>query len=190
MQGRVLRNTVTVSKMFIEKVVKPGFTCVDATTGNGNDTLFLSNLVGKDGYIYGFDIQKLAVENTINKLKKESTFENYKIIEDGHEKMAQYIDQNVDFIIFNLGYLPRADKTIKTHKDTTLVAIESAMSLLKQFGVLWIVVYPGHEEGMEESDALMDFVKTVPQEEFSVMKLQFVNQRNNPPYVLAMEKKV
>lgn len=190
MRGKTLENVVSLSKLFLERVVKPGFVCVDATTGNGNDTLFLSQLAGENGFVYGFDVQQIAVDNTREKLENESEFKNYKIIKDGHQNMKEHIDGPVDFVVFNLGYLPRADKNIKTNKDTTLPAIKAAMDVLKQFGILWIVLYPGHDEGLEESDILESFFKDIKQSEFSVMKMQFINQVNNPPYVLALEKKI
>lgn len=190
MRGKTLENVVSLSKIFLEQVVKPGYVCVDATTGNGNDTLFLSEMVGENGFVYGFDVQKIAVESTLEKLCEETDYVNYKIINDGHQNMKEHIDKPVDFVIFNLGYLPRADKNIKTSKDTTLPAIKAAMDVLKQFGILWIVLYPGHEEGLEESNVLESFFREIKQSEFSVMKLQFINQVNNPPYVLALEKKI
>ncbi len=190
MRGKTLENVVSLSKLFIDKVVKTGFVCVDATTGNGNDTLFLSELVGENGFVYGFDVQEVAVLNTIEKLESEGNYNNFKIITDGHENIKKYVKDNVDFIVFNLGYLPRADKNIKTNIKTTLPAIKEAMDVLKQFGILWIVLYPGHEDGMHESNALEEFFEGINQKEFSVMKMQFINQVNNPPYVLALEKKI
>lgn len=189
MRGKTLENVMQLSKMMLSQVVKEGFKCIDATTGNGNDTLYLSELVGENGFVYGFDVQAVAVENTMT-LLKEHGHSHYKIIHDGHEKILNYIDEKIDFIIFNLGYLPKADKSIKTKDDTTLQAIQASMKILKPFGILWIVVYPGHEEGKVESEVLESYFKTLNQKEFNVMKLEFINQVNNPPYILALEKKV
>ena len=44
--------------------------CVDATLGNGFDTLKLSKLLNNTGKIYSFDIQKVAIENSISLFKK------------------------------------------------------------------------------------------------------------------------
>jgi len=85
--------------------------------------------------------------------------------------------------------LPKADKTITTLKETTLQAIEASLRLLKTHGILWVVVYPGHEEGAEESDALNVYLKTLNQKDYSVMKSSFINQKNNPPYIMVIEKK-
>ena len=186
MRGKIIENVTILTKMMVKDIVTVGSTCIDATTGNGHDTLFLSELVGPTGQIYGFDIQAQAIETTREKLKGT---DNVTLICDGHEKMETYVLDPVDFIIFNLGYLPKADKHITTKSSTTLQAIEASFRLLKCHGVLWVVVYPGHEEGAEESEALLDYVSNLEQKNYSVMRTSFLNQRNNPPYVIAIEKK-
>ncbi len=186
MRGKIIENVTIMTKMMLPMVINKGDTCVDATTGNGHDTKFLSDLVGSDGMVYGFDVQAQAIEMTREQLEDRA---NYKLICDGHQNMEKYIDVPVDFVIFNLGYLPKADKTITTLKETTLQAIEASLRLLKTHGILWVVVYPGHEEGAEESDALNVYLKTLNQKDYSVMKSSFINQKNNPPYIMVIEKK-
>lgn len=189
MRGKTLENVMMISKIFFEQVVKSGYKCIDATTGNGHDTVYLSQIIGADGHVFGFDVQELAIEETRKKLKEESDHENFTLICEGHEHMKSHVEGPVDFVVFNLGYLPRADKNIKTHKATTLPAIKAALDVLKQFGILWVVVYPGHEEGYEESCVLQEYFKSLKQKDYSVMKLELINQINNPPYILAIEKK-
>lgn len=49
------------------KVVRPGDTVIDATCGNGHDTLELARLVCADnapGYVYAFDVQEDALANS------------------------------------------------------------------------------------------------------------------------------
>ena len=186
MRGKIFENVTMLTKMILPNFIGPGMVCIDATTGNGHDTEFLADLVGPEGYVYGFDIQEEAIKSTKMRL---SNRQNVDLICDGHQHMEEYVDRPVDFIIFNLGYLPKFDKTIKTRKTTTLQAIEASLRLLKVNGILWVVVYPGHDEGAEESHALIEYFATLPQKSYSVLKSAFVNQRNNPPYVFAIEKK-
>jgi ubiquinone/menaquinone biosynthesis C-methylase UbiE len=57
-----------------KEVVLPGDIVVDATCGNGNDTLALAKLVfadGAQGSIYGFDVQDIALETTSALLDRE-----------------------------------------------------------------------------------------------------------------------
>ena len=49
---------------FISEHVKEGDLCIDATMGNGNDTLLLSRLCGEKGHVLAFDIQEIALANT------------------------------------------------------------------------------------------------------------------------------
>ena len=57
---------------FISEHVKEGDLCIDATMGNGNDTLLLSRLCGEKGHVLAFDIQEIALANTRERLEKEN----------------------------------------------------------------------------------------------------------------------
>ena len=54
-------------KLAQERVL-PGDTVVDATVGGGVDTLFLAGLVGEGGRVYGFDVQREALDKTAARL--------------------------------------------------------------------------------------------------------------------------
>ena len=57
--------------LYVKKIVQPGDVVIDATTGNGYDTCFLANLVGKNGLVFGFDIQEQAIDNTLARAKEQ-----------------------------------------------------------------------------------------------------------------------
>lgn len=59
-----LRSARWIAADVLRQVVQPGDTVVDATLGNGHDTLMLCELVGETGRVIGFDIQPDAVERT------------------------------------------------------------------------------------------------------------------------------
>ena len=67
---------------FIRQQVMPGDICIDATMGNGNDTVLLSRLAGENGRVLAFDIQKQALEHTEERLKKDDCPENYQLFLD------------------------------------------------------------------------------------------------------------
>ncbi len=92
----------------------------------------------------------MAIASTEKKLIKNEVFDRASLICDSHALMKEHVKEEVDFIIFNLGYLPRADKTITTLVDSTLKAIEAGLDLLKLHGIMVVVIYPGHEEGYQE----------------------------------------
>ena len=62
---------------FLEDHVQQGDICIDATMGNGNDTALLSKLAGETGKVIAFDIQKMALDHTNEKLIKDACPENY-----------------------------------------------------------------------------------------------------------------
>ena len=159
--------------------------CVDMTIGNGNDTLFLASI---SKFVYGFDIQQLAINNT-NKLLLDNNYSNYKLILSSHENIKEFIREKIKAFIFNLGYLPNGDKSITTTATTTLKALSVAFDLLDNKGIIVMVLYPGHENGKIEADELIKFTKQLNQKEFDVVTYKFINQINNPPYLLVIEKR-
>lgn len=185
-----LQGIIPFAHDLLERAISENDVVVDATCGNGNDTLFLSKLVGSKGHVYAFDIQAQAIKTTKAVLAEEKR-DNVTLIHHSHALLDQYIDQKqmITAAVFNLGYLPRSDKTIITKPDSTITAIEKLLPLLKKNGVIVLVVYAGHPGGEEEKNAVIDFVSQLDQKEYFVLKYQFMNLMNNPPFVIAVEKK-
>ena len=103
--------------------------------------------------------------------------------------MDKYVSGGVSCIVFNLGYLPRSKHQIITKADTTILAIKKGLDLLKPNGVMSIAIYSGHEGGMEEKEAVYKFAQSLDQNYFNVLCTKFINQINNPPELLLIEKK-
>lgn len=186
--NNILINSVELSKRVCELKLQDGDIAVDCTMGNGNDTAFLCHLVGENGKVYAFDIQESAIINTREKLLKLGVLERAKLILDGHENLDQYVKESVKLIIFNLGYLPKGDHKITTKKETTLEAVKKSLDLLGPNGIILLVVYPGHISGKEEKEVLESFTSKLNQKEYTVAKLNFLNQVNNPPELICIEK--
>lgn len=88
---------------FIREQVQPGDICIDATMGNGNDTLLLSSLCGKDGHVFAFDIQEAALINTRKRLMEADAPQNYTLLLESHTNIEHYVDPGtVSCITFNL----------------------------------------------------------------------------------------
>lgn len=189
LRAKYLTKITDINKMYIEKLVKKGDIVVDATMGNGYDTLYLAKIIGEEGFLYSFDIQKEALISTKEKLEKENLLSRTKLILDGHENIDIYIDKQIDFMIFNLGYLPKGDHNIITKPHTTIEAIKKGMNLLKPNGIISIAIYSGHEGGAYEKNELYKFLTKVNQEQFNVLSSSFINQINNPPDLILIEKK-
>lgn len=174
---------------YLQKHIQPGNTVIDATLGNGHDTLKIVELLAGTGTVYGFDIQSSAIESSHALLASLSDPKpTIELIEDSHEHFAQYIHEAVDFIIYNLGYLPKGDKEITTLAESTLKSVQSGLSLLRGNGIMLIAVYHGHDAGKAEKEALEQFLSILDQKQFNVLKQQFINQKNNPPFIYVIEK--
>ena len=148
----------------------------------------MAKLVGTTGKVYGFDIQKIAIEKTKELLNENNFAENVVLINDSHEKVDKYILEALDAAIYNLGYLPKGDKSITTKAKSTVISILKTLELLKSNGILIIVSYIGHPGGMDEKNALEGILKDLDQKKFNVLKNEFINQKNSPPLLYIIEK--
>ena len=189
LRAKYINKITEVNKIFLEKVIEKGDVVIDATMGNGYDTVYLGNLVGENGKVYAFDVQEEAIKSTRKKVERDNMTSRVELILDGHENMDKYVEGEVSCVLFNLGYLPRADHNIITKPETTIKAIKHSLNLLKPHGVISIAIYTGHEGGMEEKNSVYEFVKNLDQNEFNVLESGFINQINNPPQLILVEKK-
>lgn len=174
-----------MAKRFLAKVVTLGDHVIDATAGNGNETHYLAQLVGDCGCVYAFDVQQAALLATARKLGPLQS--RVKLIHDGHENALQYVQQPIAAATFNLGYLPYTDTGITTEAQTTIQAIDEILKSLKCGGIITISVYEGHDGG-KESQALLAHLCQLPQAAVHVARYELINQRNNAPYLLLLEK--
>lgn len=183
-----LERVLQYAQTLLKSAVSDGDIAVDATAGNGHDTLFLAELVGDDGFVYAFDVQKQAVDATLHRLLDHALEHRAVVLKDGHENVGKYVDKPVSGAIFNLGYLPGSDHEVITRPNTTIQALESLLKLLKVGGIIVLVIYHGHEGGKEERDEVIRFVSELPQKYIHVLRYEFLNQKNDPPFVIALEK--
>lgn len=143
--------------------IQEGNVIIDATVGNGHDTLFLANLIKnhKKSKLYGYDIQKKAIDATKGNLKSQGLkYTSLKCA--SHEQIeTDFSIQSVDLILFNLGYLPGSDKAITTTSKSTLAACQSSLKKLTANGLLIITVYPGHPQGKIEDEYLRRWIESM-----------------------------
>ena len=178
-----MKRPLEMAHDFLAQVITQEDIVVDATMGNGHDTLFLAKLAKQ---VYAFDIQEQALEKTSQRLE-EAGLTNAELILQGHETVDQFV-REVKAAIFNLGYLPSADKSIITQPQTTLDALDKLCHMLVKGGRIAIMIYYGHEGGDIERDAVMDFVSQLPQQEYTATIYRTLNQINNPPFLVMIEK--
>ena len=178
-----MKRPLEMAHDFLAQVITQEDIVVDATMGNGHDTLFLAKLAKQ---VYAFDIQEQALEKTSQRLQ-EAGLTNAELILQGHETVDQFV-REVRASIFNLGYLPSADKSIITQPQTTIEALDKLCQMLVKGGRIAIMIYYGHEGGDIERDSVMDFVSQLPQQEYTASIYRTLNQINNPPFLVMIEK--
>ena len=175
---------------FIQNHVLPGDICIDATAGNGHDTVFLCHLIGSQGKVYAFDVQQQAIDRTRARLQEKQVHCFYELILDSHAHMDQYISSNtVSCIAFNFGYLPGGDHSICTRADSSLEAMKKGLLLLKQEGLLTLCIYRGKDTGFGEQNALLHYLKNLDSKKYFVVLSQYYNRPNHPP-ILALIRKL
>lgn len=177
------------ARELVEQALTEGGTAVDATMGNGHDTLWLCRLAGKTGTVYAFDVQEEAVEHTRERLSQEGEAQQARLFCAGHERMGEYVTQPVDVVVFNLGWLPGAAHATTTLTPTTLQAVNAALELLREDGLLTICIYPGHEEGARELQALLQWASNLDERRYDAILKTYLNQSNDPPQMIAVRKK-
>lgn len=158
------QKSITVkAQEHIAAVLMPGDLAIDATVGNGNDTFFLAHSVGPEGMVYGLDIQEVALHRATVILGEALLLQRVKLLQRSHQRIMEWVPASwrgrVRAIMFNLGYLPRGDKTIITKSESTIPALGGAIQLLSIGGRLTIVAYPGHSGGDEEAGAIREWIK-------------------------------
>ncbi len=175
-------------KHFIKEHLGEGDVAVDFTMGNGNDTLFLSETVGPSGKVYAFDIQEDALVSTRNHLVESGAPENYTLICASHHRVKEFVEGPIKAGMFNLGYLPRSGrKAVTTMRETTMPAVEAAISLLAPDGVLIVAIYPGHDEGRLEGEMLREYFATLSRFRICASEFRILNSPTSP-YFFLIEK--
>lgn len=179
-----------VSHALVRATVSPGDTCVDATAGNGFDSLLLSRLLfspsplstvstttrsSSSSKLYCIDVQPGAIQNAtkllIGELGEDVVNTSVKFILGSHAPLPSDLqsDPRVTAIIYNLGYLPgSADKSVATSADTTLQSLTDGISVLARGGLISCCAYRFHEGGQEEERRVREFLRTLDLREWDV----------------------
>ncbi|HWB05252.1 MAG TPA: class I SAM-dependent methyltransferase [Verrucomicrobiales bacterium] len=184
---------VAYSHQLLQERLAPGDMAIDATAGNGQDTLFLTRLTRPGGVVFAFDVQETAIDATRRLLEREGVSpDGFQLFHAGHETLREMIPARwhglIGAVIFNLGYLPGSDKTVTTSAANTVAAMKASLTMLRPGGVLVMVVYTGHPGGTEEAEAVLEFAKDLTGDGFHAVEYRTLNARSSPPFVIAMEK--
>ncbi len=145
---------------WLEPVLHDGALAIDATVGNGYDTMFLAHAVGPRGRVLGFDVQKIALTNATEMLRFAGLLGRVKLVLASHEEVARHLypQEGVAAAMFNLGYLPRGDRRIITRPESTLRALRDVLARLEPAGRATVLAYRAHPGGEEEYAAVAEML--------------------------------
>ncbi|XP_078437453.1 S-adenosyl-L-methionine-dependent methyltransferases superfamily protein [Wolffia australiana] len=185
-----------VAHLVWKSILQKGDCAIDATCGNGHDSLALLRMIADDsghGFVYAFDIQNSAIESTRSLLEESTDLDLKNYINLSllcHSKIEDVVpkDAVIRLMAFNLGYLPGGDKGIITIAETTLPALQAASRVVASGGLISILVYVGHPGGRDELEAVQTFASNLPTESWSCCKLERLNRPAAPILVLLFKK--
>ena len=177
-----------LSHFFLMQRVRPGDLVVDATCGNGLDTLLLAELAGEGGRVWGFDLQPLAIAATRELLEREGRLSGVELVQAGHERLSEFVPAGITAAVFNLGYLPGGDNSLVTCPGSTVSALGQAASLLKREGIITVSLYTGHPGGPEEALAVETWGASLAPRNFNVWCSRQLNRPGTAPYLVLVER--
>ena len=186
----LFQSHLDLAHSYWKQLVSIGDIVIDATCGNGNDTLVLAKLALSDhsGSLFAMDIQENAILTTQKLLQQHLNPNQYAkvaFLQGSHSSFPQEIPkESVTLITYNLGYLPGGNKKLTTKKESTLESLQNALLLLKPAGSISITCYPGHPEGKEEETSVLEFVSQLNPSQWSSCYHQWLNRKNSPSLLI------
>ncbi|AMK78356.1 SAM-dependent methyltransferase [Methylomonas methanica] len=172
--------------------LEPGDIALDATLGNGHDTVFLARSVGAGGHVLGFDIQQQALINSYQRLLQHDLQRRVTLCRASHADMLSHIPEQwhgrVRAVMFNLGYLPGADKTVITRIESTLAALDAACGLLAPRAVITVLAYPGHSGGDLETEQLAAWCRQLDETRFASEVVLSSHDKPSAPRLFVIRK--
>jgi len=171
------------------EALRDGDTVIDATAGNGHDTVFLAQCVGENGRVLAFDVQASAILSARARVEMAGLSSRVEFLPTTHARMAEHARAGaVSAVMFNLGYLPRGNHAITTLTGETLMALAAAAGLLKPGGLLTVVCYPGHPAGAAEAAGVESWLDTQTALGWRIAKYGMLGTRMPAPYLFVARK--
>lgn len=183
---QTVSNVLNLIKAAILPALDKARVVVDATAGNGHDTLFLAEHTSEQSKIYAFDIQAAALNNTRERTSDYASRIEYVLR--SHAEIAAVVQEDIDVAMFNLGYLPGKEHIVTTEQESTRSAVEQVLGRLSLNGICIIVAYPGHKAGAREAEMLENFLGSLPKKEYTVGCYRLLNHAVTAPYAYLVEK--
>lgn len=174
--------------------LRPGDIAIDATAGNGHDTLMMARLVGPTGQIMAVDIQPEGLVNTRLRLEEENLFsDNVRLVHASHADLEHLTPADwfgrVRVIMFNLGFRPHAERAVATQLVSTLSALGQSLGILAEGGLLSVILYRVHDGGEQETQAILEWAFGLDDTLWHVARYDLPNIRSRPPILIAITRR-
>lgn len=186
----IFQSHLDLAHAYWSQLVQIGDTVIDATCGNGFDTLKLCllSLSPDRGKVYALDNQLPAITSTRNTLATHLSSEILRRVEFHHCCHSHFPysipPQSIKLIVYNLGYLPGGNKLHTTLAETTRQSLSQAQDLLQPGGMISMTCYPGHAEGTKEQEAILDYLSNLSPQKWSCCHHRWCNRRQAPSLIL------
>jgi SAM-dependent methyltransferase len=190
MRFSLFSSHLDLAHQYWAKHLRPEDTAIDATCGNGRDTLALAKLLPR-GRLIGLDIQPQALENTKALLKKNlppEALDKISLFQQSHTDFP--VSRPVHLIVYNLGYLPGSNnKEFTTLEKSTLESLSNALEIIDLGGVISLTTYPGHAEGYKEHTACLNYLTNLNPKTWGICHHNWPNAQNAPNLFLIQKSR-
>lgn len=194
-QFPLFQSPIDLAHQYWKQLLQPGDHAIDATCGNGKDTLMLAELLfshSLEGSLIGMDIQAEAIERTrmlLGSYLSEKEQKRIFLYQQSHATFpAAAYQVPVRLIVYNFGYLPQGDKSITTLVESSITSLRAALHLLMPKGVISATLYPGHPEGMREQIAFLELAAHLDPSLWCVTWHTFPNRTLSPTLLLLQKQ--
>lgn len=190
----LFQSHIDLAHSYWERLVQEGDIVIDATCGNGHDSLKLAGLAlaPSSGSLWALDIQEQAIKQTYQKLSSvldAATMAQVHLLQQSHASFPKsLLNESVRLIVYNFGYLPGADKTITTKVESTLESINAGKDLIKPGGAISLTCYPGHPEGAREQECILENIRNWVPQIWNITEHRWLN-RHHAPTLLILQRK-
>jgi|MDSY01.1.fsa_nt_gb SAM-dependent methyltransferase len=191
----------------LEQTLQRGDLAVDCTAGNGYDTVCLARLC-REGHVVAMDVQQEALDATRLRLLQDDQVDLRRVtFFHGNHKDLSAVDATssssyssscsssdtengsgggaVKAFVYNLGYLPGSDRSVRTVAEDTLISLRGARDRTARGGIVCVTCYRGHDGGAEELAAVRDEMSSWDQCEFRVVEHRPLNWPRSPVLLTA-----
>jgi SAM-dependent methyltransferase len=190
-----LPRIVELARDLVCRALMPGELAIDATVGNGHDTIWLADRVGDGGRVLGLDVQEEALRATAERLRSRGLADRVLLVRASHHRLDDLLKEEEGrggpgAVIFNLGYLPGGDPEVTTRTETTLPALDAAIRRVRPGGLVSVVLYPGHAAGRSEADAVARWAGSLPESAASILRCELLGRRSPAPKLLTLARPI